>query len=253
MASLSSEEACNSLPPATVDYTPTGSWMETGLKGLKTYSSIAKSHTSPKTAIVFLYDIGGFCDQNYQAADILATQGWDVYIPDAMHGKYLDLKNFMGMSDEEKAKKRAELSSGFPGSVDSQPPKIAEIISELKGKGYEKVAGIGFCWGGSVVSLTPEFDAHVICHPGRQVDAPAAVKLTNPTCLLPSGNEDEAKMEAFHAEMLKKPVGDKCVLKFYKDMQHGWCAARGDLKDEKVRAGFQDAFQTIANFLKNVL
>ena len=39
------------------------------------------------------------------------------------------------------------------------------------------------------------------------------------------------QMEGFHKTMLTKPCADKCVLKWYKDMPHGWCAARADVSD----------------------
>lgn len=137
--------------------------------------------------------------------------------------------------------------------MDSALPVFAEMVAELRRMGYEKVGGAGFCWGGSLVSLTPSLDAHAIAHPGQQVDISAAEALSHPTCLLPSMNEDEGRMEGFHKTMLTKPCADKCVLKWYKDMPHGWCAARADLKSENGKKQFQDAFEVMAGFFTSVL
>jgi hypothetical protein len=41
-------------------------------------------------------------------------------------------------------------------------------------------------------------------------------------------------MEGFHAVMKKKPFGDKCVLKWYKDSPHGWCASRADVSASRA-------------------
>jgi len=48
--------------------------------------------------------------------------------------------------------------------------------------------------GGSLVSLSPSLDAHIMVHPGQQVDERAAGALNHPTCLLPSMNEDEGRV-----------------------------------------------------------
>ncbi len=41
-------------------------------------------------------------------------------------------------------------------------------------------------------------------------------------------------MEAFHKTMLTKPWADKCVMKTYHDMPHGWCSARADVRPNRA-------------------
>ncbi|ORY30804.1 Alpha/Beta hydrolase protein [Naematelia encephala] len=241
---------CHSLPPVQVDYKEKGTWAATGLGGIKTYTSLGTSGSGPKRAIVFFYDIGGYSPQNNQGADLLASQGFDVYIPDVLIGQALNISELVKMPADERQVLREKFDSGFPGKLDTQIEPIRAMIRELKGKGYKSVGAAGFCWGGSLAPMIPDFDAIAIVHPGRSVDGELAETLECPTCLLPSMNEDEAKMEAFHAVMKTKKVGPKCVLKWYKDMPHGWCAARGDLSKENIRTAYADAYGVMVEFFK---
>ncbi|GFZ44848.1 hypothetical protein JCM24511_02574 [Saitozyma sp. JCM 24511] len=251
MAHLTTTQACESFPPIEVDYTAKGHWLEAdkGLQGCKTYVS---DPGESKKAILYIYDVGGFCPQTYQGADILASQGYHVYAPDIFKGDYMDLKLMPTLSDDEKDAYRTKFRAGA-GNLEAQREPFRQMIAQLRAKGYDKVGAAGFCWGGNIVALTPELDAHGIIHPGAQTNADAAEKLEHPTCLLPSQNEDEETMEGFHAVMKKKPFGDKCVLKWYKDSPHGWCASRADLNSEKGYAAFKDAFEVLAAFFKAVL
>ncbi|RXK40717.1 hypothetical protein M231_01969 [Tremella mesenterica] len=247
----SGEKLCNTLPPVEVDYTAKGRWLEGDemLNGCKTYFS----STGPTTkALIYIYDIGGLCSQNYQGADILANAGYDVYVVDVMRGGNLDLPKFMEMSSEDKIKVRETFDKGS-GNLSQHAAEMPSYINLLRAKGYTRVGAAGFCWGGNLVVQVPEFDVIAMIHPGRQVNAKAAERLNVPTCLLPSQNDPEELMEGFHAVMKTKPFGEKCILKWYKDQIHGFCAARGDLSDLHVRAGFQDVFVTLIKFFKDNL
>ncbi len=46
-------------------------------------------------------------------------------------------------------KNRSEIQAKFregAGNMDAAIPVFAEMVKELRGMGYEKVAGAGFCW-----------------------------------------------------------------------------------------------------------
>ncbi len=58
------------------------------------------------------------------------------------------------------------------------------------------------------------------------LDLPSPLSLRRALLHFKSPN---SQMEAFHKVMLSKAVGPKCVLKWYRDMPHGWCAARADV------------------------
>lgn len=255
MASLTSDQACATLPPVQVDYTPKGKWLDEGLNGLKTYFT-GDGPTKNTRALLYIYDIFGFCPQNYQGADMLATQGIDVYIPDMFVGKGLD-PNLKNMNAEDKQKAMAAFREGFPGDPDTQIKPLTDLVKLLREeKGYDKVAGIGFCWGGALVSLVPSLDAIIMCHPATRkgMDAEAASKLNSPTLLLPSMNEDANQMKEFHEVMRQKTkIGELCILKTYNESVHGWMAARADLNDEKQKEKFSEGFQDAATFLNKVL
>jgi len=249
MAHLTTQEACHTFPLVKVDYTAEGTWSEKGLGGLKTYSKVSEPRS--KKAILVIYDIFGFCEQNYQVVDLLAGQGYDVYLPDVRSGHTLDSygRPLLEMTPEEQKETRRKFDTEFPGSIPSQLAPVRGLIEELKKKGYEKVAGLGFCWGANVIVQVPEFDALILTHPGAAVNPDNAAKLHSPTCLMPSQNENEENMEGFHKVMLSQPVGDKCELVWFKDQPHGWMSNRADLNTEKGKEGFQKGMDTMINFL----
>ncbi|KAK8844541.1 hypothetical protein IAR55_006388 [Kwoniella newhampshirensis] len=250
---MNTDQACACNPVAHHDYDAKGTWIEGGLNGLKTYHSPATGGTSKK-AILLLYDVFGFCPQNYQGADMMASNGFDVYIPDVFKGGALDFKQVRSAEASEKQKIVQAFLSDFPGKCEAQVKPVQDLITTLREKGYTKVGALGLCWGGSMVTYVPELDAMAMAHPARYgVTAAGAEKLNSPTCLLPSANEDEAQMKEFHNAMLTKPVGPQCVLKFYSDCPHGWLAARGDLTLDKGKQKFEEAYHDIITFFTNVL
>lgn len=95
-----------------------------------------------------------------------------------------------GLADYPRDAYRTKFRAGA-GNLEAQREPFRQMIAQLRAKGYDKVGAAGFCWGGNIVALTPELDAHGMIHPGAQTNADAAEKLEHPTCLLPSQNEDE--------------------------------------------------------------
>ena len=64
--SMSSEEACHCLPPVRVDYTPKGKWVDNALGGCRSYVVEGRVSGRGKRALIYIYDIGGYCPQNFQ-------------------------------------------------------------------------------------------------------------------------------------------------------------------------------------------
>ena len=76
------------------------------------------------------------------------------------------------------------------------------------------------------------------------VDPKDVPGITIPICLLASGDEDADAVRAF-VEALKVPS----YLETFSDQVHGFMAARGDLRKERVRAEFSIGYQVLVDFL----
>lgn len=238
--------ACCTLPPVESEYTPKGTY--TDIAGLKTYVS---GPEDADEAIVLVYDVFGFSPQILQGADLLASQGFRVFMPDFCKGDYADGKMFSGTPEDNERK--TKWFSGFPGAVSTQSQPISEIASAVKAK-YSKVGGVGYCWGYKAIVVSEgvgKFDAIAGCHPSFP-DPSDVEKINVPLCLLPSQNEDMDIMNKIHAGVEAKAPG-KNFLKQYDTQPHGWCAARGDLKSEEGKTAFRDAYTDLSSFFKKHL
>lgn len=75
------------------------------------------------------------------------------------------------------------------------------------------------------------------------VDPKDAPKITIPILTIPSKDEDKSLIEQYEAN-LKVPN----QVEWYDDQIHGFMAARSDLEDEKVKAAYEKAYQTLLNW-----
>jgi len=247
MASHGHSEACCNTPVAVVDsYKEKGSFID--VNGTKVYKTGPAKATS---AILVVYDIFGFSPQALQGADILAHEDdehhqYQVFIPDFLKGNYAD-HSWFPPDTEEKQKKLGDYFSGpaKPGDTASRVPTIVKDI-EAKVSGISQWGILGYCWGGKVVSLSSQsgtqFKVGAEVHPAM-VDADDAKGISIPLCMLASGDEPADDVKKFEDAL----SGPKHVETF-KDQVHGWMAARGDLKQERVKAEYERGYKTLLDF-----
>jgi len=251
MAQHGHNEACCTVPPVSHDYKEKGSYIEIDVDGkkMKTYRT---GPSSAKTAILIIYDIFGFSPQGLQGADILAHADdehhqYQVFIPDLFWGKPLPQSVFPPSTDAEK-KQVGDFFAG-PANPPDTAKKIPGIVEELRkasGGTVETFGVLGQCWGGKIVSLTSgegtKFAAAAEVHPAM-VDPEEAKGIKIPLAMLASKEEDAETVKQFGDNL----TGPKVVERF-DDQVHGWMAARGDLKDEKVRKEYQRGYQILLDF-----
>lgn len=245
-ATMAQSHACCTVPPVQAEnYTGKGEHIT--IDGMKTY---ATGPTDAKRAILVIYDIFGFFPQTIQGADILAQgdkeKKYQVFMPDFFEGKPVDIKDFPPDTDEKK-KMLGDFFAGpaAPPKTVGRIPKVLEEIQKQR-SGIEEWAVVGFCWGGKIVNLSSQqgtpFKAAAACHPAM-VDPSDAPGVTIPYAMLPSMDEDKEAVGKWQ-EGLKV----KNIVQWFPDQVHGWMAARGDLKDEKVRKEYERGYQTLLNF-----
>jgi len=246
-----SNSACCSIPPVKSDYTPKGTY--------KSYGGIDKVYvTGEKSdkAYIAVYDIFGFKPQTQQGADILASElKAQVLMPDffAPAGPW-PVDQFPPKTDEEKQKLQEFF--GGPASPTDSVAKLKRIAETLKSEGVTKVGAFGYCWGGKVTILagsgsTP-LDAVAAIHPAM-LNASDGDKLSVPLGLYPSKDEPTDEYEKLLGVIAKKPFADKNAHKHYKNMFHGWAAARADLDNEENRKEFEDVYCELVKYFQKAL
>ncbi|KAK8861359.1 hypothetical protein IAR55_002178 [Kwoniella newhampshirensis] len=236
---------CSSIPPVTAEYTPKGSWTE--LNGLKTYVT---GPEDAKTSLLFLYDIFGFGPQILQGADLIASQGYRVTMPDFLKGDHPTMAMFQPGGEES----RAVYFSKFPGKAATQSPAVTEALKAIKTPSVSKVAIAGFCWGYKAMALAEGLktvDAIIGVHPTFP-DASDADNFDAPTLIISTSGEDPAVIDAIHKGVDAKLPG-KNVFHHFADRIHGFAGSRADLNDPVKREAYAEAYQIIVKFLKDTL
>ncbi|PSK34418.1 hypothetical protein B9Z65_8744 [Elsinoe australis] len=243
---MAQSHACCTVPPVVSEgYSGKGSY--TTVDGLKTYATGA---SGAKTGILVVYDIFGFFPQTIQGADILATgdkeRQYQVFMPDFFDGKPVPY-DYYPPDTEEKQK--------FVGNffqTTAAPPKtlerIPKILKEIQSNNssIKQWAIVGFCWGGKIVNLSAQKDSHfkaaAAVHPAM-VDANDAPGVSIPYIMLPSKGEDKNDVEKW-----QQGVKVKNQVEWFPDQEHGFMAARGDLKDPNVKKQYERGYQLLLNF-----
>ncbi|RVX71207.1 hypothetical protein B0A52_04781 [Exophiala mesophila] len=228
---------CNTPAVIGKGYKEKGTW--TTIDGLKTY---ATGPSSAKKGILVVYDIFGFFPQTLQGADILATSDKDrqykIFMPDFFEGKPADISWYPPDTDE-KGKKLGQFfqTSAAPPKTIS---KLNTVMQQLKSNNPDISD-----WG-IIVNLVSQagtpFKAAATCHPAM-VDPKDAPEVTIPILTIASQDESKDDVGKYEAA-LKVPK----QVEWYDDQIHGFMAARGDLEDDKVKAAYEKAYQTVLGF-----
>ncbi|KAI1620182.1 carboxymethylenebutenolidase [Exophiala viscosa] len=248
MSHTQSAACCNTPAVISKGYKEQGEFNT--IDGLRTYTT---GPSSAKQGILVVYDIFGFFPQTLQGADIIAhahnEHQFRVFMPDFFEGKPADI-SWYPPDNEEKGKKLGEFFQ-----TSAAPPKTVEriksVMSELKSSnpGIQDWGIVGYCWGGKIVNLVSAsgtlFKAAATCHPAM-IDPNDAANVTIPMLMIPSGEEEKDAVEKYEAN-LKVPK----KVEWYQDQVHGFMAARSNLEDEKVKAAYEKAYQTLLTWFHN--
>lgn len=243
--------------------TPSGS--ETKVGGVDTY--VAKG-ASQQGGIVIATDIFGLKIVNPKiVADQLAKQsGYSVYVPDIFPGGAIDAKDFVlpkrasegAPSEEQTSKNFANFGEwiGKKNSPEHTFPIFKSVAEEVKKTNGGKVGGVGFCYGGKLVSLGAldgVLSAGAIYHPAL-LEAEEASKIKIPILL----NQAELDplfqgelQDAWNKGLQSNNLLDKRS-KQYPNTVHGF-GSRPDLKDAKVKEGHEEALKNTAAFFSENL
>mmetsp|Transcript_14182 Transcript_14182/g.17568 ORF Transcript_14182/g.17568 Transcript_14182/m.17568 type:complete len:266 (+) Transcript_14182:200-997(+) len=216
-------------------------------------------------AILVLHDIfGPDSGRTKQICDIYAENGFVTVLPTLLKGPYPMFVLPENGGEKVISKLRAGwYLRGFKwkavGSVLND-----HVLPFLKNNlNINSIGLVSFCWGAwPMVHLMSERHEIIKCgvgfHPSLLVftvhmeNAKAHLrKIEVPTMLFSAGNDPaDGKPGGFADKALSRTNKySECLLKEYKQMQHGW-VNRGDLSDENVSRDYEDAFQNAMEMLK---
>ncbi|KAI8814204.1 dienelactone hydrolase [Cladochytrium replicatum] len=256
--------------PGVVGECCVSGYLETGepkgteitLAGLPTY--LARARTEPsKLAILFLTDIFGFRFINARlVADHYAEHGFDVYIPDLHDGQSIDVAQMKPLppqnvdGDSKSAPVTTLMEWRAKHGIAQTLPKLEAVIAELRSSkhGIEKLASMGFCWGGgySAMVASRDVDVAMIAHPSPisnevlgQIKVPTIWNLAEGDQAFPKESE-----EAVQRILTEKSI--RFEMTIYKDVRHGFLI-RGDPTSKDYIEAKKDAHAKTVAFFKSVL
>ncbi|PWW73661.1 alpha/beta-hydrolase [Tuber magnatum] len=248
-------KACCEIPPVVAhDYTPKGAF-ETAAN----FKSYITGRKSSKTGILVVFDIFGYFPQTLQGADILASAGHLVVMPDFFKGEAAE-PDCYPPDTPEKGKALMGFLNG-PANFKDGEANVRAVAEGLKKEftGVERWGIVGYCWGGKVAVVvsgpgTP-FTASVQLHPAM-MDVEDVKKVTIPHLVLPSKDEPADVIEAYKKELAgntKEAVKARSCIEVYDKMVHGWMAARAQLADEEVLKGYERGYKQVITFFGDTL
>lgn len=237
------------------------------IAGGGTAAAAASSTGSLKKGILFIPDIFGPHPNAYQMADTLAARGgFVVVMPDFFRGTQWTLDNFPPADGWQ-----SPAWTNFLASLtyDQMKPRVQQGIAILRAmletdsKSFAdhdaaapaaviaKIGAVGFCWGGGIAmeALAEGLvDAAASPHPSH-LTTDLMKRVCGPVCLLPTKDDSEL----LDIKEAAESTGHKVVYKYFEDMHHGFCGARGNFNDELNRTRANEAVDIMVKFFDETL
>jgi len=181
-----------------------------------------------------------------QFADIVATSGYRVVIPDVFRGAPWPADNFP--PKDPTVIKPWMLKAG--SWEDVVKPDVLSLLTHYKKQGVTSFGMFGFCFGGKMSVLAAQHLSEEIkvagsIHPAM-IETDEANNVKIPILLIPS--KDEPDLIPF-ANIVKEKLGeDSCVHVRFDDIFHGFAGARGDFTNEFHRKKVDETIELLIKF-----
>ena len=243
------------------DRTAAASTLEYEANGTKFQLNSMEVYTvGPENAsrvLVIVYDIFGWHYNNFELADTVAsTKNWRVVVPDLFRGAPWPASHFPPRGKAQCADFSNFLSSQANAAqrcLDIQA--LIESLTKTTILDYGNNLGfyvLGFCWGAKVAALVNDFPgvkAIAGAHPSF-LGATDSLDVAVPTLWLPTVDDDLTDYVAGLEAAKKSQKGLVIIDEGFRDMFHGFLAARGDWTDEFQRTRASQAIKTLVGFFE---
>jgi dienelactone hydrolase len=223
------------------DGTPTGETVQ--LEGnISGYLAKASSPTS--AAVIIFPDVFGIWQNTKLLADEFAARGYTALIPDLFNGDQLDIS-----TDLSKFDIMGWFGKGSSGDNPHGPEQVdvpsSAAVKYLKGLGYKRIGGAGYCIGAKYVvrHMKDEINVGFLAHPSF-VSPEELTSITGPISIAAAEFDNIFPTEKRH-ETEELLLGDKVKQPFqinlFSGVHHGF-GVRGDLSNKQVKYGKEQAF-----------
>ena len=209
-----------------------GEWVDLKLPGGgKLLTWVVYPEKSAKAgAVVVIHEIFGLTDWARAVADQLAEDGFIALAPDLLSG----LGPNGGGTDSLGDQVTKTIRTLTPEAVAARLDAVRAYALGLPAANG-KVAGIGFCWGGSMsfawAAAQPKLDAAVVYYGSSPTDPSAYARIAAPVAGFYGGDDErvDATIPAAEAEM--KKLGKSFTATVYEGAGHGF------LRQQALREG----------------
>ncbi|WFD31456.1 cell division cycle- protein [Malassezia sp. CBS 17886] len=248
--SVSTGEACCTIPPARTDGAPQGTYVE-----LAQMCCYVAGDLGGQRAVIGMYDVFGMWPSTLQGADILAAHmRTPVVIPDVFRGHALSTE-LLPFDTPEKRGAYAAFATEH-ANPQARVRDYVRIAAALRAQGHVDLVAYGLCWGAkcAVLAGQPGTSLRAIAqvHPSL-LDPALARTLAVPVASYTSRDEDVAVVAAFDRAVRENPaVAAQSEFFVYADECHGFAGARADLRVSARRAAFQDVYARLAAYFASV-
>ncbi|KAI1502091.1 Alpha/Beta hydrolase protein [Biscogniauxia marginata] len=203
---------------------------------------------STKRAVLLLTDVIGHKFINAQLiADEFARNGYFVVIPDLFAGDAVPLNpsqgfNFMNW-----------IQNHLPGQID---PIVEAVLTEMRGQlGCERIAGVGYCFGGKYVCRflkQGKLDVGFAAHPSM-VDADELKEIQGPLSIAAAVKDEIFTAAKRHeSEEILGQIGVPYQINLFSDVEHGF-SVRCDLSQPRQKFAKEQSFAQAVGWLKQYL
>ncbi|KAJ3025134.1 UNVERIFIED_CONTAM: hypothetical protein HDU68_007446 [Siphonaria sp. JEL0065] len=241
MSTTSTAPSCCTLAPVTTDYVSKGEVVSLG--DLNVYIVGSKGASN---AVIINYDIFGDMVNTRQVADLIASQGFRVAMPDLCRGDPWPANIWPPTNGFGEVMAHIQKNASFP-SVQKDFKAVEEY---LRAEGTKHFGILGFCWGGVMVALLsqdPAYEAGVLVHPGG-FSLEDAAKVKAPLLILPAQDDAATTFDPIFEAIKKIQPATKMVR--FDDVPHGFCASRSDFSDPLRAKRANEAIQHASSFFK---
>ena len=208
--------------------------------------------TSAKAgAVVVIHEIFGLTDWARAVADQLAEDGFIALAPDLLSG----LGPNGGGTDSLGDQVTKTIRSLSPEAVATRLDVVRAYALGLPAANG-KVAGVGFCWGGSMsfawAAAQPKLDAAVVYYGSAPSDPAAYARIAAPVAGFYGGDDERVNATIPAAEAEMKKLGKSFTATVYEGAGHGFLRQQA-LRDGANRRASEKAWEATLRMLRERL
>lgn len=200
------------------------------------------AETDSNKGILLFHDIFGYqLPEIRKIADFLMAKGYVVFLPDLYRGN-------PWYSDSDWSHHETWRQSHSPQRVMKDVTNANQYLRSQ----VEKVASIGFCWGGEITfnfAQTEECDAAIICY-GTRMNSNDAAKLKCPVLAI-FGDSDPVipneQVQQFGDALARSPV--ECDLRIFPEAGHAFIHRPQPAGQDTAQKALQEILQWLSKYL----